>query len=46
MSKLPVISGKVCIKVLGKVGFYVKRQEEIRGQSHFLKKSVAFFFEE
>jgi predicted RNA binding protein YcfA (HicA-like mRNA interferase family) len=27
MSKLPVISGKECIKALGKVGFYLKRQE-------------------
>ena len=27
MSKLPIISGRECIKVLGKVGFYIKRQE-------------------
>ena len=27
MSKLPRISGRECIKALGKVGFYVKRQE-------------------
>lgn len=27
MSKLPVLSGKKCIKVLEKVGFYFKRQE-------------------
>ena len=27
MSKLPVISGRECIKVLGKVKFYPKRQE-------------------
>ena len=27
MSKLPIISGRECIKALGKVGFYVKRQE-------------------
>jgi len=27
MSKLPRISGQVCIKALGKVGFYLKRQE-------------------
>ena len=27
MSKLPVISGSVCVKVLEKVGFYFKRQE-------------------
>jgi predicted RNA binding protein YcfA (HicA-like mRNA interferase family) len=27
MSKLPRISGRACIKALGKVGFYLKRQE-------------------
>ncbi|MFW0859200.1 MAG: type II toxin-antitoxin system HicA family toxin [Dehalococcoidia bacterium] len=27
MSKLPVISGRVCVKALEKVGFYFKRQE-------------------
>ncbi len=27
MSKLPVISGKDCVKVLEKIGFTVKRQE-------------------
>lgn len=27
MSKLPRLSGKKCAKVLGKVGFYLKRQE-------------------
>lgn len=27
MSKLPRISGKECVKALGKVGFYLKRQE-------------------
>jgi predicted RNA binding protein YcfA (HicA-like mRNA interferase family) len=27
MSKLPVISGHECIKALGKIGFYFKRQE-------------------
>ena len=27
MSKLPQISGKECLKTLGKVGFYVKRQK-------------------
>jgi predicted RNA binding protein YcfA (HicA-like mRNA interferase family) len=26
MSRLPVISGSVCIKVLGKIGFVVDRQ--------------------
>ena len=27
MTKLPILSGKECIKALGRVGFYVKRQE-------------------
>jgi len=27
MSKLPVLSGKECIKILAKAGFYFKRQE-------------------
>ena len=27
MSKLPVISGRECIKALEKIGFYFKRQE-------------------
>jgi predicted RNA binding protein YcfA (HicA-like mRNA interferase family) len=27
MSKLPQVSGRECIKALGRVGFYVKRQE-------------------
>ncbi len=27
MSKLPVISGKECIKALSKIGFYFKRRE-------------------
>jgi predicted RNA binding protein YcfA (HicA-like mRNA interferase family) len=27
MSKLPLISGRECIKALGKIGFYFKRQE-------------------
>jgi len=27
MSKLPVLSGKECIKILEKFGFYFKRQE-------------------
>lgn len=27
MSKLPVISGRECVKVLEKVGFYIRRQE-------------------
>ena len=26
MSRLPKISGRDCVKVLGKVGFYLKRQ--------------------
>jgi len=27
MSKVPVVSGKKCVKVLGKAGFYFKRRE-------------------
>ena len=27
MSKLPQVSGKECIKALGKAGFYIKRQK-------------------
>lgn len=27
MTKLPVASGKECVKALGKTGFYFKRQE-------------------
>jgi predicted RNA binding protein YcfA (HicA-like mRNA interferase family) len=27
MTKLPVASGKECVKALGKAGFYFKRQE-------------------
>ena len=27
MSKLPRLSGRECVKTLGKVGFYFKRQE-------------------
>lgn len=27
MSKLPIISGKDCVKVLEKIGFTIKRQE-------------------
>jgi len=27
MSKLPVVSGKKCVKILGKAGFYFKRRE-------------------
>ncbi len=27
MSKLPRVSGRECVKALGKVGFYFKRQE-------------------
>jgi len=27
MSKLPILSGRNCIKVLAKAGFYFKRQE-------------------
>jgi predicted RNA binding protein YcfA (HicA-like mRNA interferase family) len=27
MSKLPVVSGRQCVKTLGKAGFYFKRKE-------------------
>jgi predicted RNA binding protein YcfA (HicA-like mRNA interferase family) len=27
MSKLSVVSGKKCVKILGKAGFYLKRRE-------------------
>jgi predicted RNA binding protein YcfA (HicA-like mRNA interferase family) len=27
MSKLPRLSGKECVKALGRIGFYLKRQE-------------------
>lgn len=27
MSKLPVVSGRECVKALSKIGFYFKRQE-------------------
>lgn len=27
MSKLPIISGRKCVKALEKIGFYFKRQE-------------------
>lgn len=27
MSKLPRISGRECVKVLAKIGFYIKRQQ-------------------
>ncbi|MBR8827955.1 MAG: type II toxin-antitoxin system HicA family toxin [Gomphosphaeria aponina SAG 52.96 = DSM 107014] len=27
MSKIPLISGKECIKALGKAGFFIKRQK-------------------
>lgn len=27
MSKLPMISGRECVRALGKTGFYFKRQE-------------------
>lgn len=27
MSKLPQISGRECLKALGKIGFYLKRQQ-------------------
>lgn len=39
MSKLPVISGKDCIKALEKFGFYIKRQE---GSHIVLRKDNPF----
>lgn len=39
MSKLPRISGKGCIKVLQKVGFYVLRQ---RGSHIMLRRDAPF----
>ncbi len=39
MSKLPVISGRECIKVLEKAGFYFKRQE---GSHIVLRKDNPF----
>lgn len=39
MSKLPVISGKECIKALDKAGFYFKRQE---GSHITLRKDEPF----
>ena len=39
MSKLPVVSGKECIKALRKAGFYFKRQE---GSHITLRKDEPF----
>lgn len=39
MSKLPVISGKECIRALEKIGFYFKRQE---GSHIVLRKDNPF----
>lgn len=39
MSKLPLISGKECIKALGKAGFYVIRQ---RGSHIVLRRDDPF----
>lgn len=39
MSKLPRISGKECVKVLSKKGFYIKRQE---GSHLILRKNDPF----
>lgn len=39
MSKIPVISGKECIKALEKFGFYIKRQE---GSHIVLRKDNPF----
>lgn len=44
MSKLPVVSGKVCTRVLGKAGFYFKRREgshiTLRRDSPFAQVAV------
>jgi predicted RNA binding protein YcfA (HicA-like mRNA interferase family) len=39
MSKLPRISGRECFKALGKVGFYLKRQE---GSHMILRRDSPF----
>jgi len=39
MSKLPKISGRACVKALGKVGFYLKRQE---GSHMILRRDAPF----
>lgn len=39
MSQLPVVSGKKCIKVLSKAGFYFKRQE---GSHIILRRDAPF----
>ncbi len=39
MTKLPNISGKVCIKALAKIGYYQKRQE---GSHIILRKDDPF----
>lgn len=39
MSRLPRISGMDCVKALGKVGFYLKRQE---GSHMILRRDAPF----
>ena len=39
MSKLPVISGKECIKALESLGFHIKRQE---GSHIVMRKDIPF----
>jgi len=39
MSKLPVISGKKCVRALEKVDFYIKRQ---RGSHIILRRDAPF----
>ncbi len=39
MSQLPTISGRECLKVLGKIGFYLKRQE---GSHMILRRDSPF----
>lgn len=39
MSKLPVVSGRVCVKALTQAGFYFKRQE---GSHIILRRDTPF----
>lgn len=39
MNKLPVVSGRECVKALAKAGFYVRRQE---GSHIILRRDAPF----
>jgi predicted RNA binding protein YcfA (HicA-like mRNA interferase family) len=39
MSKLPTVSGRDCARALGKIGFYLKRQE---GSHMILRRDAPF----